>query len=150
MGTAGKPIPGAEVAIGDDGRIRVRGAMVSPGYVGEAARRDEWFDTTDRGRFDEAGRLIVLGRMDSVIVTGGENVDPGVVEEVLRGIAGVLGVRVFGEADAEWGSRVVAEVVLDPGVTLAAIVSESRRLLAPHEVPRDWRPVAEVQPAKLI
>jgi len=137
LGTAGRPVPGAEVAIAADGRIRVRGPMVSPGYLGEAPRADEWFTTGDLGSIDDQGRLTVLGRADAVIVTGGENVHPAQVERALRSIPGVVDVRVYGEPDPEWGSRVVAEVVLD-GTTIVEVRSAARGVLAAHQVPRVW------------
>ncbi|MBI5156380.1 MAG: AMP-binding protein [Acidimicrobiia bacterium] len=137
LGTAGRPLDGAEVSIATDGRIRVRGPMVSSGYLGEEPRADPWFTTGDLGAIDAARRLTVLGRADAVIVTGGENVHPVGVERALRAVPGVVDARVFGEPDAEWGSRVVAEVVLE-GATLAEVDRAARIALAPAEVPRRW------------
>ena len=102
LGTAGRPLTGAAVAVDDDGRVRVRGPMVSAGYLGEEPRSDEWFVTGDLGSIDPEGRL--TGRADAVIVTGGENVHPALVERALRTVAGVVDARVSGEPDAEWGS----------------------------------------------
>lgn len=144
LGTAGRPVMGAEVAIGADGRIRVRGPMVAAGYQGEAPRPDDWFITGDLGRIDSLGRLTVLGRADAVIVTGGENVHPQRVEQALRAIAGVAGARVFGEPDPEWGQRVVAEVVLD-GADLDTIITRARAVLARAENPRRWEVVAAIR-----
>ncbi len=143
LGTAGRPLRGAEVAIRSDGRIQVRGAMVSPGYLGESPHDDEWFVTGDRGSWDESGRLIVHGRSDAVIVSGGENVTPAIVEQELRAIPGVVDTRVFGEPDPEWGRRVVAEVVL-AGTTIEEVAMLARARLAPAEVPREWRVVGAV------
>ena len=147
LGTAGRPLSGAAVAIGGDGRIRVRGPMVSSGYLGEEPRSDEWFVTGDLGSIDADDRLTVLGRADAVIVTGGENVHPALVERSLRTVPGVVDARVFGEPDPEWGSRVVAEVVL-AGTTVVAAAAAARRLLRPAEVPRRWVSV-ESLPVKL-
>lgn len=143
LGTAGRPVRGAEVAIGADGRIRVRGPMVTAGYLGEEPRADEWFVTGDRGEMDSAGRLSVLGRADAVVVTGGENVQPEAVERALCRIPGVVAARVFGEPDPEWGSRVVAEVVLG-SVALESVVERARATLAPAEVPRRWSVVPQI------
>lgn len=147
LGTAGRPLAGVEVAIAGDGRIRVRGPMVSPGYLGEPPQTDGWFTTGDLGLIDTEGRLTVLGRADAVIVTGGENVHPAQVERVLRSIPGVTEARVFGEPDTEWGSRVVAEVVLE-GTTVEAVAAEARRRFLPAEVPRRWAAVPSL-PTKL-
>lgn len=133
-GTVGSPLDGAEVVIGDDGRIRVRGAMVSPGYVGEEPRDDDWFVTGDLGRLDD-GRLVVLGRADAVIVTGGENVHPLEVETALRSHSAIRDVRVFGAPDPDWGQIVVAEVESDAAVEDLDRIAAS---LPPHMRPRRW------------
>ena len=144
LGTAGRPLLGADVAIGADGRIRVRGPMVAAGYLGEAPRRDQWFVTGDLGEIDGEGRLTVLGRADAVIVTGGENVHPQTVERALCSIDGVDGARVFGEPDPEWGQRVVAEVVLD-GIDLETVMRQARTVLGRAEVPGRWEVVAVIR-----
>jgi O-succinylbenzoic acid--CoA ligase len=144
LGTAGRPLRGAEVAIGTDGRIQVRGPMVSGGYLGEAPRDDAWFVTGDLGEIDPAGRLVVFGRADAVIVTGGENVSPMEVERVLRRIPGVVDVRVFGEPDPEWGQRVVAEVVL-ADVDVETVSRQARAGLRPAEVPRRWQLTSAIE-----
>ncbi len=147
LGTVGRPLAGVEIRIGNDGRIDVRGAMVSSAYLGEPPRSDEWFVTGDLGSIDDEGRLTVAGRADAVIVTGGENVQPEAVVAALRSVAGVVDARVFGEPDAEWGSVVVAEVVLN-GTTVAAVDAGVRNLLRRAEMPRRWV-VVESLPVKL-
>lgn len=111
----GVPFDGAEVAVGDDGRIAVRGPVLFSGYrrrpdLTAAVLRDGWFRTADLGEWVD-GRLRVTGRADDVVVTGGENVDPGVVEALLATHPGVGDVAVAGRPDPEWGQRVVAYVV---------------------------------------
>jgi o-succinylbenzoate---CoA ligase len=149
LGTAGRPIAGAEVrvmadgapVVGGEGRIEVRGAMVSPGYLGEPARAEgAWFTTGDLGILDAGGRLSVLGRADGVIVTGGENVHPAQVEHVLHRHPAVTRARVLGEPDDEWGSRVVAEVVA-AGATGAEVLDWARAHLSPAQVPKEVRVV---------
>lgn len=100
------PLPGVEVRTGPDGRIALKGPQVSAGYVGEPDRADPWFVTGDVGEIDAEGAVRVLGRADTVIVTGGENVSPERVESVLRSHPGVGEVVVVGVADAEWGELV--------------------------------------------
>jgi len=140
LGTAGRPIAGAEVRI-VDGRIEVRGPMVSSGYLAEEPRADgSWFTTGDLGEIDDSGRLIVLGRADAVIVTGGENVHPAEVERVLLSHPGVVEARVFGIPDDEWGRRVVAEVVLE-GATAAQLRQWAESRLTTAQLPKEWRPV---------
>ena len=90
-------LPGVELRIEPDRRIAVRGPMVSPGYLGEPDRDpDSWFVTGDLGSLDLDGSLRVLGRADRVIVSGGVNIDPEVIEASLAGINGVEEVMVFG------------------------------------------------------
>lgn len=136
LGTAGMPIAGAQVRIGSDGRIAVRGDMVVDAFTGP----DGWLVTGDLGELDADGRLVVLGRADAVIVSGGENVHPEGVQAVLEGHPEVIAARVFGEADEEWGNRVIAEVVGD-GVDPAALRSWAALRLHPADVPKEIRVV---------
>jgi o-succinylbenzoate---CoA ligase len=155
MGTVGRPIVGAEVrvvvsdepAVGVEGRIQVRGAMVSPGAPGETRDPASWLVTGDVGILDEAGRLAVVGRADRMLLTGGENVHPAAVEGVLESHPGVVRARVFGEPDDRWGQRVVAEVIID-GVDPESLRTWAAGLLHPAQVPKEIRPV-ETLTAKL-
>jgi O-succinylbenzoic acid--CoA ligase len=137
---AAKPLPGVEVDIDTSGEIVVRGPIMFTGYLGEPDRDPRaWHRTGDLG-FLEDGRLRVVGRADDVIVTGGENVHPGPVEEALVA-AGAAAAAVVGLADDEWGSEVVAAVVgADPGLLEARIRSE----LPGFAVPRRWVVVEEL------
>jgi O-succinylbenzoic acid--CoA ligase len=101
------PLPGVDLRVRPDGRVAVRGDQVSAGYVGEADRDDPWLVTNDLGEIDEDGAVHILGRADTVIVTGGENVSPERVEAALRAIPGVDEAVVVGVPDVEWG-RLVA------------------------------------------
>ena len=99
------PLPGVDIEI-RDGHVAVRGGQVSPGYLGQGDRPDPWFVTNDLGSIDESGALRILGRADSVIVSGGENVSPERVEAVVGEHPKVDGVVVVGVPDAEWGQAV--------------------------------------------
>lgn len=113
----GAPLPGVELALEDSGRIRVRGPMLMRGYLDgpSGLDADGWFRTGDRGVLDAAGNLHVLGRVDDVIVTGGENVDPCEVEDALLAVPGVRAACVVGVPDPVFGEVVAAAVVLDAG-----------------------------------
>ncbi len=126
LGSVGRPLPSLEVEVrgldevalppGDKGEIWVRGEQVAGEYVGNnTLTEDGWFRTRDAGWFDEHGFLYVDGRLDDVIVRGGENISPGEVEEVLMLHAAVAEAAVIGLPDAEWGETVAAVVVLHPG-----------------------------------
>lgn len=131
------PLPGVELSVGDDGRIRVRGPMVSPGYLGEPDRAPgEWLLTGDLGALDPDGALRVLGRADTVIVTGGENVAPEQVEEALTGVPGVEAVMVVGVPSEEWGMEVACLYV--GGAEHESLAAEARSRLPGHIVPKRW------------
>ena len=117
------PLDGVQVAIrGEDddspaesGRIWISGPVLFSRYrgqlAGQAALRDGWFRTGDLGRLDSSGRLVVRGRADDIINTGGHKVVPGEVAAVLETCPGVRDVAVVGQPDPEWGERVIAVVV---------------------------------------
>jgi len=108
----GIPLEGVRVGIGDDDRIRIGGPVLFSGYRdGPEVPGDGWFRTGDLGRMDPAGRLVVYGRADDVINTGGHKVVPGEVAAALQAHPGVRDAAVLGQPDPEWGERVVAVVV---------------------------------------
>jgi o-succinylbenzoate---CoA ligase len=112
----GRPLDGFEVRVGDGGRIRIRGP-IARGYrlrddLTGAAFVDGWFVTSDLGRW-EGGRLVVTGRADDVIVTGGENVDATSIARALVDHPAVADAAVVGFADPAWGQAVVAFCVPD-------------------------------------
>jgi fatty-acyl-CoA synthase len=126
LASVGRPLPSLEVEIrspdgavlawGEPGEIHVRGDQVSGEYVGRhGLDHDGWFATRDGGFLDEEGYLYVEGRLDDVIVRGGENVSPGEIEEVLLSHPAVAEVGVVGIPDPEWGEQVAAAVVLADG-----------------------------------
>ena len=91
----------------------MRGEQVSGEYVGRSVLdADGWFRTRDAGWFDADGFLYVDGRLDDVIVRGGENISPGEIETVLHAHPAVADVAVLGIPDTEWGETVAAVVVL--------------------------------------
>ena len=126
LGSVGRVLPGVELSIrdpegnpvpdGELGEIWVRGEQVSGEYLGvDRGADDGWFNTRDSGRLDDEGYLFVHGRLDDVIVRGGENLSPGEIETVLVEHPAVESAAVVGIPDVEWGERVVAAVVLQPG-----------------------------------
>ena len=99
------PLPGVDIAI-TDGHVAVRGPQVFRGYLGEPDREDPWFVTNDLGEIDADGALRILGRADTVIVTGGENVSPERLEAVVTSNPSVDSAVVVGIPDPEWGHSV--------------------------------------------
>lgn len=115
LGSVGRPLPGIEVSV-RDGEIWVRGDQVSGEYEGRPIDlHDGWFNTRDSGHLDEKGFLFVHGRVDDVIVRGGENLSPGEIEAVLLDHPAVADAAVVGTPSEEWGEQVVAAVVLHEG-----------------------------------
>ena len=133
-GSSGPPILGTEIRVDDEGRICVRGPTVAPGLAGA----DGWLVTGDLGRLDADGYLYVIGRADDVIVTGGKNVSPAEVEQVLLEHPAVADAAVHGREDPEWQQAVVASVVVADGgeVTEEELRLFCRERLAPHKVPK--------------
>jgi len=119
------------------GAISVRGPMRMLGYVGEPALEDlAWIETGDLGYLDARGRLVVLGRADDVIVTGGENVQPTEVEWALCREPAVRAALVFGVPDDRFGQVVAAALELSPGAAPDSVLAAVAHRLAPFKRPR--------------
>jgi len=118
-GTVGLPLPGVELRLagGQQGEVLLRGPNVFGGYwrnpeaTAEAFDPDGWFRTGDLGSFDERGYLRIEGRSKELIITGGYNVHPREVEELLLEHPGVAEAAVVGTPSEEWGEQVTAFVV---------------------------------------
>jgi o-succinylbenzoate---CoA ligase len=139
-----KPSPPVDLAA-EEGEVLVRGPMLFRGYRGDPARtaaalRGGWLHTGDLGRLEPDGRLVVLGRRDDLIVSGGVNVHPVEVEAVLAAHPAVAEVGVRGLPDPEWGQRVAAFAVpRDPAAppTLAELRAFALERLPAAKAPRE-------------
>jgi fatty-acyl-CoA synthase len=150
-GTAGKPPTGAivkvldkdgrEVPTGETGRIFVHNDLLFDGYTGGGSKAvvGNLMSTGDTGYFDPEGRLFVEGREDEMIVSGGENVFPREVEDLLTSRPDVVEAAVIGVPDEDFGQRLKAFVVRAPGATLDAdeVREYVRDNLARFKVPRE-------------
>jgi malonyl-CoA/methylmalonyl-CoA synthetase len=154
-GSVGFALPGVEVRLEERvgagepaGEILVRGPNVFGGYLGgvgaDAFAADGWFRTGDLGRADPDGYLRIVGRSKELIITGGFNVYPRDVEDVLRGHAAVADVAVVGVPDPEWGERVVACVVAADAVGAPDLLAWAAERLAAYKRPREVRFVDEL------
>ena len=140
----GVPLDGVQVRTGADGQIRIGGPVVFSGYrnrpdLTAAALEDGWFVTSDVGRLGADGRLIVRGRADEMINTGGEKVAPAEVAAVLASCPGVREAAVFGEPDPQWGERVMAAIVpINPAAPpqLAQLRAAVRERLPSYAAPK--------------
>ena len=121
-----------------EGTIHVRGPMLMEGYWGrEPIDKKAWFRTGDIGYFDDFGHLVVQARRSDLIITGGDNVYPAEVENVLEGIDGVREARVIGLPDEEWGAVVTALLIpeKDP-VELDVLMTAMHERLSSYKLPR--------------
>ena len=132
----GLPLDGVRVRIGeDDGRIWLGGPVLFSGYRGgPPAPGDGWLRSGDLGRMDSWGRLVVRGRADDVINTGGYMVVPGEVAAVLQTCPGVRDVAILGLPDPEWGERVIA--IVAPADPAEPPTLELLRLHVQERLPR--------------
>jgi fatty-acyl-CoA synthase len=154
MRSAGKALPGVEIAILD-----ADGDILPPGAVGEIATRsaanmtgywnlaeataqtlsaDNWLRTGDAGYMDEDGYVFIHDRVKDMIISGGENIYPAEVESALYGHPAVADVAVIGVPDEKWGEAVKAMVVLKPGAiaTPAELIAFARSRIAAYKCPK--------------
>lgn len=151
-GTAGRAPVTCEVVLYDEndqritgknrrGRIFVRNGAPFSGYTDGRNKQiiDGYMSSGDMGHFDDHGLLFVDGRDDDMIVSGGENVFPQEIEELLAERDDVYDAAVVGVDDVEWGKRLRAFIVSQPGATQDAdeIKAFVKNNLARHKVPRD-------------
>jgi fatty-acyl-CoA synthase len=148
-GTAGKPPRDSVVKIydedgqpvkdGESGRIFVGNAVQFEGYTG-GGNKDEidgLLSSGDVGHFDSNGRLFIDGRDDDMIVSGGENVFPAEVEDLLMGHSNVADVAVFGVDDEKFGQRLKAVIVKKGDLTEKQVQDYVKKNLAGYKSPRD-------------
>jgi O-succinylbenzoic acid--CoA ligase len=137
------PLPGVMLRIEHGGQIAVRGPMVSPGYVGEPDRgAEDWLVTGDLGTIDGDGALRVTGRADTIIVSGGENIDPAVVEAAVIRVTGVEEALVAGLASDRWGTETVCLYVGE--AEPSRIEAELKDILPRFMIPKRWLQVSDL------
>ncbi len=143
-----RPVPAGEV-----GEVVTRGDHVMAGYWNAASRedlaksvRDGWLHTGDLGRMSDDGHLWLVDRKGDMIISGGYNIYPREVEDVVAEVPGIAEVAVIGVADPDWGQRVVAIVTLKDGgqVDESAVLEHCRTAMASYKKPKEVRVVAEL------
>ncbi|SLN50413.1 Long-chain-fatty-acid--CoA ligase [Pseudoruegeria aquimaris] len=156
-GTVGQPLPGVELRLTDPetgeevpdgavGMIEVRGPNVFSGYwqmpekTAAELRDNGFFITGDLGQMSEDGYLSIVGRAKDLIITGGYNVYPKEIEDVLNDLDGISESAVFGVPDADFGEAIVAAIVPLPGATpdIDAITAAVAEKLARFKHPRRY------------
>jgi long-chain acyl-CoA synthetase len=162
IGSVGTEVPGVEIQIrdlqghslrpGQEGEICVRGPNIMKGYLDnpeatrEAFWEGGWFRSGDIGLFDDNGYLFIVDRLKDMIITGGENVYPREVEEVLFTSDEVEECAVIGIPDREWGERVVAFIIPRPGKAFdkSELHAYLKSRLSPFKVPKEYRLVSDL------
>jgi long-chain acyl-CoA synthetase len=160
--SAGRPYPWIEVSVrdpagnpvgpGEPGEVWTRSGQNTPGYHGDPAATaalvgpDGWLRTGDGGHLDEDGYLFLTHRIKELIISGGENVHPTEVEDVLRGHPGIAEVAVVGVPDRHWGEVVTAVVVPRAGrhLTPGDVMAYADGRLAGYKRPRAVRIVEKL------
>jgi len=151
-GSVGLPLPHVEVRLGEADGVEVRGPNVFAVYWGredattQAFTSDGWFRTGDIGCFDDDGYLYLVGRASDLIITGGYNVYPREVEDVIRESTDIADVAVVGLLDPTWGERVAAFYVTYSGgdVDEGELAIQLHDRLASFKQPRVWVRVDEL------
>lgn len=146
IGSAGKPLFFYQVRINkvteplEIGEICIRGPQVTPGYIGQFAHVqsivDGWLHTGDIGYLDEEGYLYVVDRRSDLIISGGENVYPAEIENVLLSHPAVLEAGVCGKEHATWGHVPIAFIVKKLDVSEEQLIQHCSDLLAKYKIPK--------------
>ena len=136
---------GEELAAGEVGQITIKSDSLGFGYFPDSTWNREQFMTDDRGYFDEAGYLYIVGRNSRKIITGGENVFPDEVEAAILATGWITDVYVIGMADQNWGEVVTAIYVpKDQSVSVETIEKDLRQVLSAYKLPKQWLAVTEI------
>ncbi len=158
-GSVGRPIAGQEVRIADEqgrtmgpnerGMIYVCNEQIMAGYLDDDEATDEilddgWMTVDDLGYLDEDGYLYLAGRERDMVISGGVNIYPAEIEEVLATHEAVREVAVIGLPDEEWGESLLAVVVAEEEFESQQLEAHARRELSGYKVPRRWEFVDEL------
>jgi long-chain acyl-CoA synthetase len=160
VGSVGTPVSGEEVQIrdlegnilgpGEEGEICIRGRNIMEGYLNKPEETksvfwDDWFRSGDMGLINDEGYLFIVDRLKDMIITGGENVYPREIEEIIYSRPEVQECAVIGLPDKEWGERVTALIIPKPSMTIdkKALHSYLKSQMAPFKVPKEYQIVEE-------
>lgn len=153
IGSAGKPLFFNQIKIdrasdGAEGEILIRGPHVTPGYIGrysdKSSTEDGWLKSGDIGYIDEEGYLYVMDRRSDLIISGGENIYPAEIENVLISHPCVREAGVCGIEDDRWGQVPVAFIVRKETITEHELIEYCRNKLASYKLPKKIKFVDEL------
>ena len=135
----GTALPHAEIRVNSaNGHIELRSDSLCLSRGGIICPKNMWFETPDLGKLDDAGNLLILGRSDRIINTGGEKVDPSLIEKVLYSTGYVEECLVYGEPDQKWGQKVVAYLCPE-NIDLSKLQAAVRDKLVGPMRPKVWK-----------
>ena len=147
LGSAGKPLFFNQIRIKnvtgpcEEGEICIRGPHVTPGYIGRfkdrAVTEDGWLMTGDIGYLDEEGYLYVIDRRADLIISGGENIYPAEIENVLMAHPAIKEAGVCSQEHEKWGQVPIAFVVTKDKITESQIITYCQERLAAYKVPHE-------------
>lgn len=147
IGSSGKPLFFNEIKIKDakypneHGEVYIKGPHVTPGYIGRFEKtnpfEDGWLPTGDIGYVDEEGYLYIVDRRSDLIISGGENIYPAEIENVLAAHPNVREVGVCGKAHKKWGETPVAFIVVSEAIEEEALFEFCMERLAKYKVPTE-------------
>lgn len=142
IGSVGQPLFSTQLKLGDNHEILVKTPALTPGYLNRPTALtnkttvDGWYQTGDVGHLDNDGFLYIDGRIDDMIISGGENIFPDEVEAVYQSCPGIRDIAVVGEANETWGMVPVAFVVPDGTLDTITLKQFGREHLAHYKVPK--------------
>lgn len=143
VGSVGKPLFLTQLKLAaDNHEILIKTPALTPGYLNRpkalAKKKTAtgWYHTGDVGHLDAAGFLYVDGRIDDMIISGGENIFPDEIEAVYATYPGIEDIAVIGVSDPEWGQSPVAFIVSSKPLSASALSNYGRQRLAHYKVPR--------------
>lgn len=137
-------LPHVEASVGEDGCLALRGDCLFSGYWGHPPQDpDSWFTTTDVAVVS-ADHVVISGRADEVLISGGENIHPAEVDAALAGAPGVAHACTFGRESTVWGQELCAVVVPGPDYEPFAVLAYLRGVLPSYKIPKAWLVVPEL------
>jgi len=153
--SGGKPLANTEIFIVNKnkevlsynikGEIAIKSGSCAMGYFNNPKETNKKFKegiyyTGDLGFIDKEGYLFIDSRMDDLIISGGENINPLEIEKALLGYPGVQNVSVFGQEDSEWGQIVSAALIIKPGINISEVELKDFLLqkISPYKIPRKF------------
>jgi len=134
---AGKPLPHIELKLSPEGEILLRGESLFQNYLGQEKRKPgDWFPTNDLGKLTPDGNLEVLGRKDRQFISGGENIQPEVIEKALLSIPNILEAKVSPAPHPEFGMTPIAHIQATAPLSLETIHAQLADLLPRYQIPK--------------